>query len=115
MTAALFGLLLLSALGFAGGQLLLKSAMSPPPETSPAVRTTRRARFIGAVALMAFSFFVSLGLLQRFDLSYVYPFQGLNVLAVAVGSAFFLREKLSLRLCVAVFTIALGVALVFTS
>ena len=114
MNATLFVLLLLSVVGFAVGQLMLKSAMSP---ADPA-HTSRRmfvARFASGIAAMALSFFVSLGLLQRFDLSYVYPFQGLNVLIIALGSAVFLREKLTLRLGVALLVIALGVALVSTS
>ena len=114
MNVALIALLLLSALGLAGGQLLLKAAMSSS-EALPVARAKRRVCFSGAVALMTLSFFVGLGLLQRFDLSYVYPFQGLNVLVVTAGSALFLRERLSLRLCAAVLVIALGVALVFTS
>ena len=36
---------------------------------------------------MTISFFLTLGLLQRFDLSYLYPFQGLSVIIIAITAA----------------------------
>ena len=36
---------------------------------------------------MTISFFLTLGLLQRFDLSYLYPFQGLSVVLIAITAA----------------------------
>lgn len=113
MSILLAILLLLSVVGFAGGQILLKSALAPPK--SHFSRSTFTIRFVGAIALMTVSFFVSLGLLQRFDLSYLYPFQGLNVLIITAGSALFLQEKLTLRLYAAILIITVGVALVSTS
>ncbi|PYI53225.1 MAG: hypothetical protein DMC62_06005, partial [Verrucomicrobia bacterium] len=58
----------------------------------------RNLRFIshaaGGIALMTLSFFLTLGLLQRFDLSYLYPFQGLSVIIISLMAAVMLKEKL---------------------
>ena len=64
---------------------------------------------------MTFSFFITLGLLQRFDLSYLYPFQGLSVVIISVLAAVILREKLTARLFVGAALISAGVVLVSLS
>jgi uncharacterized membrane protein len=64
---------------------------------------------------MTISFFLTLGLLQRFDLSYLYPFQGLSVIFIAVTAAIVLKEKLSLRLIAGTVLISAGVVLVSIS
>ena len=66
------------------------------------------------VALMTISFFLTLGLLQRFDLSYLYPFQGLSVIS-SRRAAVVLKEKLSLRLTVGALLITAGIVLVSMS
>ena len=42
---------------------------------------------------MTISFFLTLGLLQRFDLSYLYPFQGLSVVLIAFAAAITLGKS----------------------
>ena len=92
------------------GQLFLKHAMGSD------LRSTRFAKFFGAgLATMTFSFFITLGLLQRFDLSYLYPFQGLSVVIISVLAAVILREKLTPRLFLGAALISAGVALVSLS
>jgi len=49
------------------------------------------SRVVIGVFLMTISFFLTLGLLQRFDLSYLYPFQGLSVVCV-FGSELLLKR-----------------------
>ena len=71
--------------------------------------------FAGAIAAFAVNFFVNIGLLQRFDLSYFFPFQGLSVILIALAGAWLLKEKLSLRLAIGSIVIALGVVLVSLS
>jgi drug/metabolite transporter (DMT)-like permease len=92
------------------GQLFLKHAM----ESDLRSRRFRRF-FVAGLTTMTFSFFITLGLLQRFDLSYLYPFQGLSVVIISVLAAVILREKLTLRLFLGAVLISAGVALVSLS
>ncbi len=92
------------------GQLFLKHAMESD------LRSARFAKFFGAgLATMTFSFFITLGLLQRFDLSYLYPFQGLSVVIISILAAVILREKLTPRLFLGAALISGGVVLVSLS
>ena len=92
------------------GQLLLKHAMESP------LRSARFTKFfIAGVVAMTFSFFVTLGLLRRFDLSYLFPFQGLTVVLISILAAVFLRERISARLLFGALLISAGVVLVSLS
>ena len=73
------------------------------------------SRFALGVALMTVSFFLTLGLLQRFDLSYLYPFQGLSVIFITILAAVVLKEKLSVRLTIGALLITAGIVLVSMS
>ena len=64
---------------------------------------------------MTISFFLTLGLLQHFDLSYLYPFQGLSVIFISVAAAVVLREKLTLQLTIGALLISAGIVLVSLS
>ena len=99
--------------GFVGGQLLFKRAM----ENSNRVGFGRPFLrfFVPGVACMTLSFFLTLGLLQRFDLSYIYPFQGLSVIIISVLGGVLLKEKLSPSLILGALLISAGVALVSLS
>ena len=114
MSILAFFFILVSLLSFVAAQLILKRAM----ELS-ATLGFRNSRFIWltaiGIALMTVSFFLTLGLLQRFDLSYLYPFQGLSVIFIAVTAAIVLKEKLSLRLIAGTVLISAGVVLVSLS
>ncbi len=85
MSILAFVLIVVSLLSFVVAQLILKRAM----EIS-ATNGLRNSWFISlalvGVALMTVSFFLTLGLLQRFDLSYLYPFQGFIVILLVVTS-----------------------------
>jgi uncharacterized membrane protein len=109
-----FFLIVVSLLSFVVAQLILKRAME-------STRTTgfRNAQFAwrvtGGIVLMTISFFLTLGLLQRFDLSYLYPFQGLSVIFITLTAAVILKEKLSTRLTVGALLISVGIVLVSMS
>lgn len=111
MNLLAFFFILTSLVTFVAGQLFLKRAME-----STTTNDGTRARFIallsGGIFLMTISFFLTLGLLQRFDLSYLYPFQGLSVIIITFAAAITLREKLSLQLVVGSVLITVGVVLV---
>lgn len=109
-----FFLIVASLLSFVVAQLVLKRAM----EISGQLSLRRPGivwRIALGVALMTISFFITLGLLQRFDLSYLYPFQGLSVIIIAVMAAVILKERVTLQLTVGTILIAAGIVLVSLS
>ena len=107
-------LIFVSVSCFVAGQILLKHAMDI---TARPVYAWRHATlvFASAIAVFAVNFFINIGLLQRFDLSYFFPFQGLSVVLIAFAGAFILKEKLTLRLTIGSIVISLGVVLVSLS
>jgi uncharacterized membrane protein len=109
-----FTLILIALVSFVAGQLLLKRAMESTGQNG--FRNTRFISLLSAgILLMTISFFVTLGLLQHFDLSYLYPFQGLSVIIISVMAAVVLKEKLTLRLTIGAVLITAGVVLVSLS
>ena len=92
-----------------GGQIVMKTAIHAEGGMN------RLARFALAITGMTLSFFLTLGLLQRFDLSYLYPFQASSVILMAVGARIFLGEKLGPRNLLALTFIVAGIALVSAS
>ena len=99
---------------FVAAQLILKRAMVATKKAG-----FRNAQFVckvtAGVILMTISFFLTLGLLQRFDLSYLYPFQGLSVIFITLTAAVVLKEKLNLRLAIGALLITAGIVLVSLS
>jgi uncharacterized membrane protein len=114
MTPFYFALILISLASFVGGQLLLKHAMESTV-TRGFGQSTFSIFIVGGTAAMAVSFFLTLGLLQKFDLSYIDPFQGLSVIFVSAAAVIFLREKFNLRLTIGSLLIAAGLVLVSLS
>lgn len=104
-SGALF--LALSLLAYAAGQIFLKAA----------VRESRvRALVLAvAIAMLALSFFLDLGLLRHYELSFLYPFHALAVPMVAAGAAIFLRERTDLWLWCGIVVMTVGIALVNAS
>ena len=114
MTFLAFVFILVSLVTFVAAQLVLKRAME-----FSTTHSMRNSYFISRIALgvflMTISFFLTLGLLQRFDLSYLYPFQGLSVIFITVLAAVVLKEKLSVRLTIGALLITAGIVLVSLS
>lgn len=114
MTPLALFLILLSLAAFVVGQLLLKHAMA-----STVARGFRQRTFVlflsTGTAAMAISFFLLLGLLQKYDLSKLDPFQGLSVIFVSLAAIIFLREKMTLRLTIGSLFITAGLVLVSLS
>ena len=104
MTGVAIGLALLSQLFLVVGQLFLKRGMS--------AARVRLSSVSGGIACLAVWFFLWLGLLARWDLSRVFPFEGLNPVMVVVGAAVFLREKVSLGGWIGVGLVSVGVAII---
>ena len=114
MSFLAFLFILISLVTFVAAQLILKKAME-----FSAAHGMRNSYFASRVAigvvLMTVSFFLTLGLLQRFDLSYLYPFQGLSVIFITILAAVVLKEKLSARLTIGALLITAGIVLVSIS
>jgi uncharacterized membrane protein len=109
-----FFFIVISLLSFVVAQLILKRAMEFSKTNG--FRNSRFASLAAiGVALMTVSFFLTLGLLQRFDLSYLYPFQGLSVIFITLLAAVTLKESLSMRLTLGALLITAGIILVSIS
>jgi undecaprenyl phosphate-alpha-L-ara4N flippase subunit ArnE len=111
MTTLSLVLVLVALLAFVAGQLLLKKAMD-----AANLRGFRSMKFLwplaAGISLLGAQFFLNLGLLQRFDLSFIYPFQGLSVIIISIAAAIVLREKLTLQLVAGSALISAGIVLV---
>jgi uncharacterized membrane protein len=114
VNALAFLLIVVSLVTFVSAQLILKRAM-----VFSAANGMRNAYFVlrvlMGVLLMTISFFLTLGLLQRFDLSYLYPFQGLSVIFITLLAAVMLKEEISARLAVGALLITMGIVVVSMS
>lgn len=114
MTPVSFAIVLIALTSAVAGQLVLKKAM----DVSNVVgfRSRKFVRPLGAgILLMTVQFFLNLGLLQRYDLSFIYPFQGLSVIIITFAAAIVLREKLTLQLTIGAALISAGIVLVSMS
>jgi uncharacterized membrane protein len=111
MTLFPFSLLVVSLVAFVVGQILLKVGMD-----AGGTSIFRSILWIGTgTGALTIYFFLTLGLLQQYDLSYLFPFQGVTVILIIAASFFILKEKLTLRLTIGALLITLGVVLVSTS
>lgn len=96
------------------GQLLLKKAMAR--STSSSFREPRvLVVFVAGIASLTISFFLTIALLQHFDLSFFYPIQGSTVLIVTIAAVVVLRERLSARLLIGSVLITAGIVVVSLS
>jgi drug/metabolite transporter (DMT)-like permease len=96
------------------GQVLVKHAIQQA-ETLGFRQPHVLLTFFGGVAAMAVSFFLTLGLLQHFDLSYFFPLQASTTILIIIVAAIFLREKLSLQLIGGSVLITAGIVIVSLS
>jgi multidrug transporter EmrE-like cation transporter len=90
------------------GQIFFKHAMGGD-------KRKQALKLTAGVAAMAVNFFLWTGLLHRFDLSYLYPFDGLNRVVLMFAASIFLKEKMTLNLWVGVALICAGILLVSRS
>jgi undecaprenyl phosphate-alpha-L-ara4N flippase subunit ArnE len=111
VTAIAITLCVLCQLLLVAGQLLLKHAMTPTAEEASRWGRTA-ARLVPGIACMTAWFFLWLGLLEKWDLSKVFPFEGLNPVLLVIGAWIFFRERMSRTAWVGVGLIAAGIGLV---
>lgn len=111
MTPLSLGLLLFSQVALVAGQVFLKKGMNELD-----LRPRRRSRvFAGLGAgllLLTVWFLVWMGLLQKLDISYVFPFQGIGPVLIVFAGRVFLRERIDWRTWLGVALIAAGTVLV---
>ena len=112
MTALALLLVIISESCSIAGQILFKLAMGEKWDTSR--RKASLVLFAGVVA-MALGFFLWLGLLSRFDLNFLYPFEGMNRLVLLFAAVVFLKERIQPRLWLGVLLISAGVTVVAVS
>jgi len=110
MTLLAFLFILFSECCSVAGQVLMKHAMAG--ESAPGHKKNTRLVMTSAIVVLALGFFSWTGLMSRFDLSYLYPFDGLNRILLVLAASIFLKEKMTLNLWVGVLLICAGVLLV---
>ena len=111
MTALAVVLVLISQLAQVGGQILLKHGMSlvgkPSRRTGPILWGLG-----GGIALLTAWFGLWMGLLQKLDLSLLYPFTGLSPVLMVLAAGVFLRERADWRTWLGVSLITAGTVIV---
>ena len=112
MTLLLFCLVLFSIAFSVAGQIFFKHAMADDSKSGAA---RRRLDLTAGVLAMTVSFFTWLFLLRRFDLSYLYPFEGLDRVFLASAAWLILKEKISRDLWIGLILICLGTLFVASS
>ena len=101
MKPLFFLIAILSQFSLAGGQILLKKAMTAP--------SGFLVRFVSAIACMTLYFLVWLGLAGVLPLSTLAPFDALGPVILVIAVHFVLHEHLSPRAWAAVALILAGV------
>jgi uncharacterized membrane protein len=107
MTTTAILLCVLCELALLFGQLFLKRAMAATP--------IRIGWLAGGIAFEAIWFFLWTYLLARWDLSRIFPFEGLNPVLIAIGAMIFLKERLPVKAWIGIAMISVGIGLVSVS
>jgi drug/metabolite transporter (DMT)-like permease len=110
MNPLAFLLVIISETCSAAGQIFFKHAMGAPDGDKHT-----GAKLTAGIVVMAVGFFLWVGLMSRFQLSYLYPFDALNRVLLIIGASVFLKEKITPSLLVGVSLICIGVLLVSRS
>jgi undecaprenyl phosphate-alpha-L-ara4N flippase subunit ArnE len=109
VTAVAVTLCVVCQLFLVAGQLLLKHAMDPQGGGG----WRRMAlRLVPGIVCMTVWFFLWLGLLERLELSHIFPFEGLNPALMVIGAWVFFRERMTMHTWVGIGLITVGIVLV---
>ena len=113
MTPWIFAAIFVAVASTVVGQVLFKVAMN---QTNGDWRLSRFLPIFSAgIATMALGFFLWLGLMARFDLSYLFPFEGLDRLLLVFAASVVLKERMTPTLWLGVVLITAGIFLVSVS
>jgi uncharacterized membrane protein len=111
MTIRSLLLILLAQIALVAGQIFLKHGMNfTQREKRPFGKITWNIS--AGIAALTLWFFLWTGLMQKLDLSHLYPFEGLSPALLVIASCIILKEKLDLKSWAGVFLIALGTLIV---
>jgi uncharacterized membrane protein len=94
------------------GQLFFKHAMSP---ASPQRRSTMAWLITAGIGTQAIWFFLWTRLMERWNLSQLYPFEGLNPAILAILAAIVLKERLPWVAWAGLGLICVGIGIVSTT
>ena len=111
MTALAFALCVLCQICLVTGQVLLKRGMDATHD-EPFPWRTVVAQVGGGIAILSVWFFLWLGLLQDWELTQLFPFEGLSPPLIVLSAWFFLKERVTPRAWIGILLIGAGVMLV---
>ena len=112
MTPLSFILILCTQLCAVTGQIFVKKSMTLPADQP---KGKGNALLATGIAAMTVGFFLWLGLMKKFPLSYLFPFEALHYIFIIVAASIFLKERASLSLWIGGILICAGVLLVSVS
>lgn len=112
MTPLAVSIAIVSQLFLVAGQVFLKHAMNP--ERGPFTARTA-VRLLPGIACLTVWFFLWLGLLQRWELSRLFPVEGLDPVLVVLAAWLVLHERVPPRAWGGIALISVGVYLVSSS
>jgi uncharacterized membrane protein len=97
-------------------QIFFKHAMAPAHTEGPARVGPKMMGFLSiGIALQALWFFLWLGILAKWELSRVFPFEGLNPVLVVLAAWLFLRERVPWTAWLGIGLITSGIVIVSQS
>jgi uncharacterized membrane protein len=111
LTAVAISICILCQFLLVSGQLFLKHAMNAV-EQKPRVRSRIIRNFAFGITLLTGWFLLWVGLLQEWELSRIFPFEGINPAVLVIAAWFFLKERIPAQAWVGVALICVGIALV---
>ena len=114
MTILLLCLIILAQIALVAGQIFLKHGMNyTMRERLPFVRII--LNILAGITALTLWFLLWMGLMQKLDLSYLYPFEGISPVLLVVAACVILKERLDLKSWAGVCLIALGTFIVGAS
>lgn len=112
LTLGIFLLCILCQAFLVLGQILLKHAMNGTEQALPARKRQHWRIFALSIASLTVYFFLWVGLLGEYELSFLYPFEGMQPLLIVLAAALFLGERLHWRAWIGITLISAGIILV---
>jgi undecaprenyl phosphate-alpha-L-ara4N flippase subunit ArnE len=104
-------LVVLSQLSLVSGQVFLKHGMSLTNQ-NPKPTKWITGHLTAGIGLLTLWFFVWMGLLQKLQVSYLFPFEGMSPILLVVAAWLVLGEEMAWRTWLGAGLIAVGTALV---
>jgi undecaprenyl phosphate-alpha-L-ara4N flippase subunit ArnE len=111
VTLLALGLVLVSQVAMVAGQILLKHGMNAVGQNPRQPGKVLRG-LGGGIAMLTIWFLLWMGLLQKMDLSLLFPFQGVSPALLVLAAVFFLKERTDWRTWTGFGLITVGTVLV---